>query len=161
MARILNSFQPPCIQYFRNALLSPTFLNFSFCSLLEMLTVSAQPKSNPVYCTSQLMYSFLKHFSTMQANSHYFTVFSPYFGHHSVCSTVMPMLLIQDVYLIYSSAPPGAVLHTQQVLGTHSVKGYKMIKWHRANMISYLSGLMLTMQVLGSAVWIPVPELYL
>lgn len=36
-----------------------------------------------------------------------------------------------------------------------------MIKWHRANMISYLSGLMLTMQVLGSAAWIPVPELYL
>lgn len=28
-------------------------------------------------------------------------------------------------------------------------------------MISYLSGLKLSMQVLGSAVWIPVPELYL
>lgn len=28
-------------------------------------------------------------------------------------------------------------------------------------MISYLSGLQLSMQVLGSAAWIPMPELYL
>lgn len=64
-------------------------LDFFFCSLLEMLTLSAQPKSNHIHSISSLKYPFPKHFST----SHQLTVCSTYFLHYSSCSTVLPMLL--------------------------------------------------------------------